>query len=101
MSGTARSLSRARGVSTSRSARTSARSAVSSARMAAVDEASGAGDADDTAGTSSSSDLGGGTRMLARMLARAPMIPTPANITDTPVRRPRVVTGRSPRTRPS
>ena len=40
-----------------------------------------------------SSDFGGGTRRLARMLASAPMIPTPANMTSTPTIRPRVVTG--------
>ena len=36
---------------------------------------------------------GDGTRMLARMLARAPMSPMPAAITPTPVMRPSVVTG--------
>ena len=35
----------------------------------------------------------GATSRLARMLARAPMIPMPANITNTAVIRPRVVTG--------
>ena len=37
--------------------------------------------------------LGGGIRMLARMLARAPMIPTPAIMTKTPVIRPSVEIG--------
>ena len=35
----------------------------------------------------------GGTRTLARMLASAPMIPTPANMTITPVKRPSMVIG--------
>ena len=36
---------------------------------------------------------GEGTRMLARMLASAPMSPMPAAMTATPVIRPSVVTG--------
>ena len=51
--------------------------------------------------TASSLGLGGGTRMLARMLASAPMIPTPANMTNTPVSRPSGVTGNGRRSRRS
>ena len=62
-----------------------AASAASSAALAATSAASAAASA---AISSADFSLGGGIRMLARMLARAPMIPTPAIITKTPVMRP-------------
>ena len=56
--------------------------------------ASTTGTAPAAASGAGSAGVDGETSMLARMLARAPMIPMPANMTKTPVRRPISVTGK-------
>ena len=85
-------------VTASRRSAISTRSRASSSRIASerAEERRGGGDLAPASGAGAG-PLGGGTSRLARMLARAPMIPTPANMTNTPVIRPSVVTGyRSP-----